>query len=66
MEIADRLNDEEARRFLGCTPRVLKELRRKRLVTFFRVGYRSLAYDRSSLERFLRSRRVSAIGEAPR
>ena len=66
MEIADRLNDEEARQFLGCTPRVLKELRRRRRITFYRLGHRSVAYDRSSLERYLNSRRVSAIGETNR
>jgi hypothetical protein len=66
MEIADRFNDDEARRFLGCTPRVLKELRRRRLITFYKVGHRSVAYDRPSLERYLKARKVPAIGEASR
>ena len=63
MEIADRLNPEEARQLLGCTPRKLKELRRRRVVKFYRLGHKTLAYDRRSLERFLRSCEVPAIGE---
>ena len=66
MEIADRLNDQETRLYLGCTPRKLKELRRRRQITFFRLGHRTVAYDKRSLDRYLNTRRVSAIGEAIR
>ena len=63
MEFTDRLNPAEALRHLACTPRVLKELRRQRKITFYKVGHRSLAYDRLSLDRYLKARCISAIGE---
>lgn len=66
MTTAERLNSQEARQFLGCTERKLKELRRNRAVRFFRLGHRTVAYDRVSLERYLKSRAVPAIGEAIR
>ena len=66
MEIAERLNDEEARQVLGCTPRKLKELRQRRLIKFYRLGHKTVSYDRVSLERYLKSREFPAIGEVAR
>jgi hypothetical protein len=66
MEIADRLNADEARQSLGCSPRKLKELRRRRLIKFYRLGHKTISYDRPSLERYLKSCEVPAIGEVRR
>lgn len=66
MDLSDRLNDEETRHYLGCTPRKLKELRRRRQISFYRLGHRTVAYDKLSLDRYLRTHRVSAIGETGR
>ena len=66
MDIADRLNADEAMQSLGCSPRQLKELRRRRLIKFYRLGHKTLTYDRTSLERYLKSREVPAIGEVCR
>jgi hypothetical protein len=66
METTDRLNDEEARRFLGCTARMLKELRRQRRIKFYKLGHRTVAYDRASLDRYLKNHEVPAIGEVVR
>lgn len=66
MEIANRLNAEEARHSLGCSPRQLKELRRRRLIKFYRLGHKTVSYDRVSLERYLKSREFPAIGEVSR
>ncbi len=64
MTIAERLNSEEARRALGCTVRKLKELRRNRQLKFYRLGHRTVTYDRLSLEQYLKSCEVPAIGDA--
>ncbi|HMP76591.1 MAG TPA: hypothetical protein PKE12_09865 [Kiritimatiellia bacterium] len=63
MEIAERLNAEEAQMTLGCTRRKLKELRSRRLIKFYRLGHKTVSYDRHSILRYLKSREVPAIGE---
>lgn len=66
MDIADKLNSDEARHALGCTARKLKELRQRRLIKFYRLGHRTVSYDRLSIERYLRSCEVPALGESRR
>ena len=66
MDVTDRLNAQEAQRFLGCTQRKLKELRRTRAIRFYRLGHKTVSYDRASLDRYLKAHAVPAIGEAIR
>ena len=43
----------QAAAVLGCTMRKLRDLRAKRLVTTYRLGYRTILYDLSSLQEYL-------------
>ena len=47
------LSAREAAEHLGITPRKLKDLRNRRLINSYKMGYRTIAYDRASLDRYL-------------
>jgi hypothetical protein len=53
MELPKRVNGRLAKQYLGCTDEQLKRLRKKRAIVFYRLGYRSLSYDVSSLDAYL-------------
>ena len=48
-----RLTAREAAALLGVSLRKLRDLRAKRLVTTYRMGYRTVLYERSSLQEYL-------------
>lgn len=56
MEQPSRLTQQQACEYIGCNREYLKRLRRERKVRFFRLGHRTISYDRSSLDRFLKDR----------
>lgn len=55
-----RLNQRQAEQYIGASPDLLKRLRRKKAVRFYRLGHRSISYDRESLDAFLYRTRVEA------
>jgi len=56
-----RLSPAEAERFAGLTSRQLKGLRERRMVRFYRLGRRTLVYDRDSLATLLAAGMVDAM-----
>ena len=56
-----RLSPALAERFTGLTSRQLKGLRERRAVRFYRLGRRTLVYDRDSLAALLAARMVEAL-----
>jgi hypothetical protein len=60
-EYGPRLNESQARAFTGMTPQQLKSLRRSRAVRFYRVGHRTVVYDRDSLAAWLAVRVVEPL-----
>jgi hypothetical protein len=65
MEIqSERLTTaEEIETQLKITSRKLKDLRTRRLVTFFRIGHRTVLYDRASLDLYLEKVKSQSILE---
>ena len=61
-----RLNSQQACVHLGVSARVLAELRTKRLIAYYKIGHKTVSYDRQDLDRFLASRRIPAICEPGR
>ena len=55
LEVPPRLSQLQAERYLGCTPELLKRLRQARKVKCYRLGHRSISYDRASLDAYLAS-----------
>lgn len=53
-----RLSVPEAAAFLGISPATLRAWIRQRRVAFYRLG-RRVVFDRTDLERFLRSNRIA-------
>lgn len=60
MNTPARLTEEQAREYIGCSRETLKRLRQTRKIRFYRLGHRSISYDRESLDRFLAERRIEA------
>ena len=58
------ISAQEAARFLGVSLRELKELRRRRVIPFYRLGHRTVTYNPNELEAFLQTCRVAPAGEA--
>ena len=57
-----RLTPDQASAFSGgLSPEQLRRLRRERAVVFYRLGHRSVAYDRDSLANWLLARRVECL-----
>lgn len=63
MNVPQRLTEQQAQNYLPASRDKLKALRRKRLVKFYRIGHRTIVYDRASLDAYLR-RSVSANYES--
>ena len=61
LEYGPRLNETQARTFSGMTPQQLKTLRRARAIRFYRVGHRTIVYDRDSLAAWLAVRAVEPL-----
>lgn len=56
-----RLSPAEAQCFGGVSARQLKGMRERRQVRFYRLGRRTLVYDRDSLARLLAAGMVDAM-----
>ena len=56
-----RLSPAQAQFVSGLTPRQLKRLRVRRMIRYYRLGYRSIIYDTESLVSFLGARTVERI-----
>lgn len=56
-----RLSPAQAAEFAGLTSRQLKGLRERRMVRFYRLGRRTLVYDRDSLATLLAAGMVDAM-----
>ena len=61
METPTRLTEEQAQSYLGCGPHFLRRLRQQRRIRFYKLGHRSLSYDRGDLDSFLDARKVEAV-----
>lgn len=61
IEYGPRLNEPQARAFTGMSPQHLKSLRRARAIRFYRVGHRTVVYDRDSLAAWLAVRAVEPL-----
>lgn len=57
------LTPDQVQQRYGISERLQKSLRQRRLVRFCRPGHRTVLVERASLERYLRSRTMLAIGE---
>lgn len=57
-----RLNTKEACEYLGVSEDVLKKLRARRVIPYYRITAKTCAYDIESLDRFLQSRHMPALG----
>ena len=53
MQAPPRLTEEQALKYVPCTRDKLKALRQKRQVRYFRIGHRSVVYDRESIDDYL-------------
>jgi hypothetical protein len=53
MEVPTRLTEKEARKYIPATKDKLKRLRQDRSIKFYRIGHRSLVYDRASIDAYL-------------
>jgi hypothetical protein len=60
MEIV-RMTDRQARGFLGCSEHKLKRLRLNREIKYYRLGHRTISYDRASLQTYLDRNTVEAV-----
>lgn len=60
METPLRLTQAQAESYVPASPEKLKQLRRDRHVKYYRIGHRSVVYDRASLDAYLR--RVAVEG----
>ncbi len=58
METPSRLTEEQARKYIPATKNKLKRLRQERRIKFYRIGHRSLVYDRASIDEYLDDVRV--------
>jgi len=58
------ISAQEAARFLGISTRDLKELRRRRVFAYYRIGHRTVTYHPLDLVDFLDKCRVAPVGEA--
>lgn len=56
-----RLSPAQAQEFLGVSARQLKGLRERRAIRYYRLGRRTLAYDRSSLAALLVAGTIEAL-----
>ena len=57
-----RLNTKEACEYLGVSEDVLKKLRARRVLSYYRITHKTITYDVESLNCFLESRCVPALG----
>ncbi len=58
METPSRLTEEQARKYIPASKDKLKRLRQERRIKFYRIGHRSLVYDRASIDDYLEDVRV--------
>ena len=56
------LSTEEAAAHIGVSPVLLKQLRLRRRIPAYRVGYRTFRFDQRDLDAFLEKVRVNAVG----
>lgn len=56
-----RLKPAQAMAFAALSKDQLRRLRQSREVVFYRLGHRSVAYDRDSLANWLLTRRVESL-----
>ncbi len=56
-----RLTPEQACAFAGVNREMLRRLRQLRKIAFYRIGHRSVAYDRDSMANWLLARKVEAL-----
>ena len=56
-----RMNSEQAAAYLGVSMRSLKDIRLARKLAYYRLGHRSISFNRMELDSFLANRRVEAL-----
>lgn len=56
-----RLETNPAAKYLGISPRLLKQYRHERKIPFYRIGYRQIVFDVRDLDAFLARKRVESI-----
>ena len=61
--MGELMSSKEAARYLGVTLRFLRELRVRRRLPHYRLGYKTITYSREELDRYIRRSRINAIGE---
>ena len=61
METPSRLSQKQAEAYLPATPEKLKNLRHDRKIKYYKVGHRSIVYDRASIDAFLNSCKVEGL-----
>ena len=57
------LRTEEASRYLGVSPRTLRDWKKRRLVAFSKLGRRCVIFNRNDLDAAVKRFRVAAVGE---
>ena len=60
-ELPWRMNSEQAAAYLGVSMRSLKDIRLARKLAYYRLGHRSISFNRMELDSFLANRRVEAL-----
>ena len=55
------MNSEQAAAYLGVSMRSLKDIRLARKLAYYRLGHRSISFNRMELDSFLANRRVEAL-----
>ena len=55
-----RLNTKEACEYLGVSKDVLKKLRARRVIPYYRITQKSCSYDEDSLALFMAARHMPA------
>ena len=58
---ASRLTLSQATEHTGLTERALKRLRQSRAIKFYRLGHRTVVYDRASLDQYLNRHAMEAL-----
>ena len=57
-----RLNTKEACEYLGVSKDVLKKLRARRVISYYRITHKSCSYNIEELDTFLARREIAALG----
>lgn len=61
MEAPARLTPRQAMAYIGGSESILRTLRESRKVKYYRIGHRTVSYDRASLDAYLKARVVEGI-----